>query len=222
MMLYDPNLDALSSTRLYLDLPEYFSEPLHDAHIGLKSAVAKQPILYVSYKFFLLLADATKLARIQRVLYDSEIANWKELQQNLWDWIPTTIADEDPSRRLYVIAVQILLLKTDPDLSHCQMDQRIGELLKKSLSIVPLVERSRYFISYLLWPLSVIGSVAIFEDEWKLVRESIEALTISRSGGQAAWVLKRLDIIQSVCSGPNGSHSNHERKFGLELLLRGC
>jgi hypothetical protein len=221
MMLYDPKLDALSRTRLSLNLPQYFSEPTHDAHTGFKPAVANQPILHVSYKFFLLLADATKLARLQRPLHDREISNWRQLQQDLWGWIPTVIVDTDPSRRLYVVAVQILLLKTDPDLSHYEIDRRIGELLKESLSIIPSVERSRYFTSFLLWPLSIFGCVATLNDEWKIVREFIQELTISRSGGQAAWVLKRLDNIRSICGGCNSSHSNPQRKFGLELLLHG-
>ncbi|KAJ5148433.1 fungal Zn binuclear cluster domain-containing protein [Penicillium atrosanguineum] len=90
MMLYDPNLDALSSTRLNLDLSRYFSDPTHDVHAGLGSAPVSQPILYASYKFFLLLADATKLARLQRRLHDLEILNLRQLQRELWEWIPMT------------------------------------------------------------------------------------------------------------------------------------
>ena len=219
-MLYDPKLDALSGIRLNLDLPRYFSDPTHGANAGLGSAPVNQPILHASYKLFLLLADATKLARLQRPLHDLEISNWRQLQREIWEWIPMTVGDEDPSCRLYVIAVQILLLKADPDLSLVQIHRRIGEGLKESLSIVPSIERSRYFSSVLLWPLSIFGCVAILDDEREVVRDFIEALSISRSGGQATWVLKRLTKIWSVYS--IQFDSKLERTFGLELLLHGA
>lgn len=219
-MLYDPKLDVLSSTRLDLDLPQYFSDPTHAAPAGLGLTPVTQPILHASYKLFLLLADATKLARLQRRLHDQEISTWRQLQRELWEWIPMTVGYEDPSCRLYVIAVQILLLKADPDLSLVQIQQRIGESLKESLSIVPSIERSRYFSSVLLWPLSIFGCVAILDDEREVVRDFIEALTISRLGGQTTWILKRLTKIWSVYN--NQFDSKLERTFGLGLLLHGA
>lgn len=213
MMLFEPSLDALSSIRQELDIPRYFSY-VEKSEISLPV----QPILQTSYDFFLSIADATKLARISRSLVDAEITLWCNTWLRLiqWDQVDHT---DDASLKLYFTALQILLLKTAPDLLNEEKTLQISECLQDGLQIIVSLEPEQYASSYLLWPLAILGSISISERERNAARDYINMLIQSKRGGQAVWVQKRLDRVWNLTKFPANCPSSGMRLRGLQLLL---
>lgn len=211
-MLFEPTLDALSSIRRQLDIPRYFSN-VEKREIPLRV----QPILQTSYEFFLLIADATKLARIARPLVDTEIMLWCYIWQRLLHWRQLDHS-HDRSLKLYFAALQILILKTAPGLSYREKSAQILESLRNGLEIVVSLEPEHYSPSYLLWPLAILGSVSILESEKDVVKAYIDLLIQSKRGGQAVWVQKRLDRVWDVTTRASFA-SSILRPQGLQMLL---
>ncbi|KAJ5980244.1 fungal Zn binuclear cluster domain-containing protein [Penicillium waksmanii] len=213
MMLFEPSLDALSSIRRQLDIPGYFSY-VEKRDISLPV----QPILQTSYDFFLSIADATKLARISRSLVDAEITLWCHTWLRLLQWDQVDHTD-DVSLKLYFNALQMLLLKTAPDLSNEEKALQISESLQHGLQIIVSLEPEEYAPSYLLWPLAILGSMSIFEKEKNAVEDFINLLIQSKRGGQAVWVLKRLNRVWNVTKFRAICPSSAMRLQGLQILL---
>lgn len=213
MMLFEPDLDILSSIRQRLDIPLYFS------HAKKRDiALPVQPILQTSYKLFLLIADATKLARTSRSLNDSERMPWFHYWHELSEWSQVDHAD-DKSIELYYVALQILLLKKAPDMSHQEQTLRLSECLQRGLKIFGSLVPEQYAPSYLLWPLAILGSISILEEERKATKRHINLLIQSRRGGQALWVQKRLERVWNMAISCESYSSSQMRLQGLQLLL---
>lgn len=212
MMLFEPSLDILSSIRQQLDIPRYFSH-VENHEISLPT----QPILQTSYEFFLLIADATKLARISRPLIDAEITLWYHIWTRLlkWDQVDHT---EDPSLKLYFSALQILLLKKSPDLTQEEKSLQIHDCLRNGLQVIVSLEPNQYSPSYLLWPLAVLGATSISDEERNEVKSYIELLIQAKRGGQAVWVRRRLDRVWDISALYGGPFSTM-RLRGLQTLL---
>lgn len=213
MMLFEPSLDALSSIRRQLDIPRYFSDVEKR-----EMTLPVQPILQTSYEFFLLIADATKLARISRVLVDEERTLFGHIWGRMLQWNHVDNTD-DASLKLYFDALQILLLKSDPRLSNQDKTLRVYESLQHGLHIIPSLETEQYSPSYLLWPLAILGSISIFEEELGVIRNSINLLIQEKRGGQAVWVLKRLNRVWNVTAFCANCPYSEIRLQGLQLLL---
>ncbi|KAJ5673355.1 hypothetical protein N7507_002482 [Penicillium longicatenatum] len=218
-MLFDPSLDSLSQPDIRMGLSNYFSDPVHGAQQDRGFAVGSQPILHTSYEFFLLIADATKLARLARPLADLEINNWKLLENQIMQWTEVMRNNDDITADLYILVLWVLLFKSHPYLPPDEIDWEIGDFVTRSIALLPLVDRNRYFTSSLVWPLAILGSVAILPCE-RLAVQNFMSLLIARSlGGQAVWILRRLEDIWSI-------HSESDlipswRSLGLQTLLDG-
>ncbi|KAJ5376602.1 fungal Zn binuclear cluster domain-containing protein [Penicillium cosmopolitanum] len=215
MMLFEPSLDALSSIRRQLDIPGYFS---YVEKRDISESLPVQPILQTSYDFFLSIADATKLARISRSLDDAEITLWCHTWLRLLQWDQVDHTD-DVSLKLYFNALQILLLKTAPDLSNEEKALQISESLQHGLHIIVSLEPEEYAPSYLLWPLAILGSISILEKEKTAVKDYINLLIRSKRGGQAVWVLKRLNRVWNVAKFRTNCPPSAMRLEGLQILL---
>lgn len=213
MMLFEPSLDALSSIRRQLDIPRFFSD-VEKREISLPV----QPVLQTSYDFFLSIADATKLARISRSLVDTEITLWCHTWLRILQWDQADHTD-DVSLKLYFTALQILLLKSAPDLSQEEKGLQISESLQHGLQIMLSLELEEYASSYLLWPLAVLGSTSISEREQSAIKDYINLLIQSKRGGQAVWVQKRLDRVWHVTRSRADCPSSPTRIQGLQILL---
>lgn len=213
MMLFEPELDILTSIRQQLDIPRYFSD-VREREISLPV----QPILQTSYEFFLLIADATKLARISRSLVDGEKMQWFHYWRELsrWKQIEHT---NDLSIELYYGALQILLLKKAPNMSQHEKASHLSESLQRGLKTFGSLAPELYAPSYLLWPLAILGSISILEEERELIKSHINLLIQSRRGGQALWVQKRLDRVWSVTISCESYSYSQMRLQGLQLLL---
>lgn len=221
MMLFDPSIDSLSQPDLRIELSNYFSDPVHGTQQDRRYAVGSQPILHTSYEFFLLIADATKLARLARPLIDVEILTWKHLEDQISEWTQVTENGDDVAADLYINALRALLFKSHPYLLPDETDWEIGVCVTRSIALLPLVDRNHYFTSSLVWPLAVLGSVAILECERLAVESFMSLLIASSLGGQAARILKRLKGIWSVHSELSFVPSDQTRSLGLQALLDG-
>ncbi|KAJ6007305.1 fungal Zn binuclear cluster domain-containing protein [Penicillium herquei] len=220
MMIFDPSLDTLSDTQCRQELSNFFSSPEQSTERQPEQILSTQPILHASYEFFLLVADATKLARKTMTLTSDEICLWKKLQDQFSIFVPSMAMSEDQCTVLYALALRTLLLKSKPDIPLEQVNDGIKKCIRESNKIIPHIDVSRYFTSFLLWPLAILGSVSIQSSEITVIRNFISTLSESRLGGQAHWVLRRLENIWVWTSTAQPS-SAYWRVAGLQSLLDG-
>ena len=223
-MLFDPLLDALTVIRCELSIPLY----LLDLGRGQGQGQGLQPppaqtILPVSYKLFLLIADVTKLSRLSRLLDDVEIRTWRDLERELSHWAVLIHNSADVSLELCYLAAQILLHKTNPEISLTERNLQITKYLQKGLTKIPLVDIHRHPPVYLLWPVAVLGSVAVTHEEKNAVRGFTSLLVVSKQGGHAAWVQNRMDRIWALNTrGISPDLGLESGLVGLQFLLDGA
>ncbi|KAL3483594.1 fungal Zn binuclear cluster domain-containing protein [Aspergillus germanicus] len=212
MMLFDSSLDALTESRTELGLPLYFDST--------PSPTSPRPventILHASYKFFLLIADVTKLSRLSLPLGSAEVVKWRSLDTELARWRILT-RSSDASLALCYLAVQILLQTVNPDIMPTERIARIRSCLDGGLQRVPSVKVDSYPPVYLLWQLAILGAISVSVEDRTTIQESIALVSSRKLGGQAAWVQKRLERIW-VTSTPT-SESSEPNLVGLQILL---
>ncbi|KAJ5831710.1 fungal Zn binuclear cluster domain-containing protein [Penicillium riverlandense] len=216
MMIFDPSLDALSRFRDQQDLTQYFPD-----HPDLGVSVSTQPILHAPYRFFVLIADATKLARLSRPLERGERQKWRHLQDELRQCVPIMRTEDEQSSTLYCLGLQVLLLKKNPGISLREMNRQMSICLERGLEAMALADAERYFTSFLLWPLAILGSIAVFSNENQTVQDLLSLLINTRPGGQATWVQRRLQTIWTTTRSPDSESREEQRLLGLQLLLDG-
>jgi hypothetical protein len=216
MMLFDPSLDALSRFRDQQDLTQYFPD-----HPDLSVSVSTQPILHAPYRFFVLIADVTKLARLSRPLERDERQMWRHLQDEFRQCVPMMRTEDEQSSTLYTFTVQVLLLKKNPEISLREMNRQMSICLEQGLEAMALADAERYFTSFLLWPLAILGSIAVSSNEYQMVQDLLSLLVNTRPGGQATWVQRRLQTIWTTTRSPESENREERRLLGLQLLLDG-
>lgn len=223
MMIFDPSLDTLSDMRCRQDLSLLLSNSPHGVQQGPENSLLTQPILYGPYEFFLLIADTTRLARSPNPLDQDQSAVWDQLQRQLLRCRQIMRYDNDVCTELYFLAIQTLLLKAHPGLSEGQVNEGIKCLLRKGDLLIPQIKRSHYFPSFLLWPLAIFGSVSSDPSEVTIIRKYVSGLAESRLGGQASWVLSRLEKIWASSAVPDAQPGLFvkSRLLGLQTLLNG-
>jgi hypothetical protein len=172
--------------------------------------------LQASYKFFLFIADVTKLARLSHPFDSAEVVKWRNLDSELARWRDLT-RSSDASLALCYLAVQILLQTVNPDITATERIARVRSCLDAGLQRVPLVRVDSYPPVYLLWPLTILGAISVSVGERKIIQESVALVSSRKLGGQAAWVQKRLDRIWAT-STPT-SESSELSLVGLQILL---
>jgi hypothetical protein len=220
MMLFDPSLDEFSHIQSRLGLSQYFLDPEHDYGLRRDLSLSTQPILHVSYQFFLLIADATKLARLSRPLTLFEIRKWDCLWRDLSQWPEVLHEGEDSSQSLYALCVQILVLKSNP-YSHFDKSAQAHDLLNLGLTKLSSLNFHRHFPSYILWPLAVLGSLCTCFEEQNIVSDYVTLVTTTKPGGQAAWVQQRLDKVWAIITQTPVNGPRKYQLLGLQVLLDG-
>ncbi|KAL2815108.1 hypothetical protein BJX63DRAFT_169493 [Aspergillus granulosus] len=210
MMIFDPSLDALTENRNELGLPLYFDQLTNP------TASQGETVLQASYKFFLLIADVTKLARLSRPLDSTEIMKWRSLDCEVSRWTHLT-RSADISLLLYYLAIQILLQKMNPNITSTERLQRALSCLEEGLQRVPLLKIDSYPPGYLLWPIAILGAIAVSLKARRIVRDSITSVSARKLDGQGAWVQKRLERIWRTASSESGFLDPN--LVGLQLLL---
>jgi hypothetical protein len=217
MMLFDPSLDVLCRTDPTIDLDRYFSDFADGDTVVPGMLTAAQPILHASYKFFLLVADVTRLARIPHPLNEADIGMWKHVHADLLRW--ECALHDDPSAMLYILAMRILLLKVDPAVSILESTEQMYGLQQHGLLILRTLDLRSYFLVYLLWPLAVFGSVAVDDSDRQFVEKQISVLTQTRHG-QPLRVKKLMEMIWSAHNGYQEDWSTVTLRQ-LRMLLEG-
>ncbi|KAI2840061.1 transcriptional regulator family: Fungal Specific TF [Aspergillus niger] len=210
MMIFDPTLDALPDNREQLELPLYFDRPTRS------DSTPGETVLQASYKFFLLIADVTKLSRLSRPLDSAEVAKWRSLNWELSRW-SHLVCSADMSLALCYLALQILLHKANPNITSSERVRRVHSCLAGGLQRVPALEIDIYPPVYLLWPMAILGSVAVRLEEMEVFRDVVASISAAKLGGHAAWVQTRLDRVwKTIGSAPEDPKAS---LVGLQLLL---
>lgn len=215
MMLFDHSLDVQHHNGHLIDLDQ--CSPNFADDITPSAYSPTQPALDVSYKFFLLIADVTRLARIAHPLHASEIHAWTQLQMDLSCWEVGDESGHHHSITLYVLDMRIILLKVDPGLSARDVSERVHVLLQQGLLIVDALDVHRYLATYLLWPLAVLGSVSVNRSEQVIIEKKISALLCRKRQGLGVWVKNRLEQIWAS----KGASQSTVVLVRLRMLLEG-
>lgn len=142
MMLFDPLLDVQHHIGHQINLDRYFPDPPDETGLGAYNTT--QPVLDGSYKFFLLIADVTRLARIARSLGQAEVQTWTQLQADVSRW--ESSHELGHSSTLYMLAMRILLLKVDPISSAVEVMEQMQALLHQGLHIVEALDVHQFLI----------------------------------------------------------------------------
>lgn len=211
MMLFDPTLDVLNGVNDPSHLVRYFSDSAPDMTTHM--CTLTQPILDASYKFFLVIADVTRLGRISRRLNEMETQLLTRLHAGLSLW--ENVVRDDPGKMLYVLAMRILLLKVSPELTALEVVEQMQALLHEGLLILNTLDVQKFLLGYLLWPLTVFGAIATSDDR-KVVKEKISLLVQTRHG-QALRAQKRLEIIWASKEGDKETMAQRR----LQMLVDG-
>lgn len=182
LMLFDPSLDGVLAS----NLPHYLEYAISDS----QRDATTRPILDGPYHFFLLIADVTRLARISRPLNELEHQTWTRLQERILHEDHTVDAD-DLVRKLYVRAMQILLLKVDSTRPTEQKTAAIYAHYSEGLDFLRAFDVQQHLLSYELWPMAVLGAIATDQEEQHMIERKISPWTGTRRG-QAVRLQERL------------------------------
>lgn len=185
-MLLDPSLDLVISNipRCLLNMPTHTSREEQDVpHF----------VLEESYHFFIMIAEVTRIARLSRPLSPAERQTWTRLQSELLKY-QLIGAMDGLMKSLYVHTLQILLVKADSTRTVTQRTTEMKALLQKGLSTLEALDVQKYLIGYSLWPMAVLGAIALGKDEQHMIERIIEPW--ARGGrGQAVRLRGRLETI---------------------------
>jgi hypothetical protein len=205
-MLLDPSLDLVIGNipRCLVNMP---------AHTSREEQDVPHFVLEESYRFFIMIAEVTCLARLSRPLCPAEWQTWIRLQAELLQY-QLIGCMEDRMKNLYVYNLQILLLKADSMRTVIQRTTEMRALLQKGLSTLETLDVQRYLIGYSIWPMAVLGAIALGEDEQRMIDGIIDPW--ARGGrGQAVRLRGRLKTIWAT---PEDNHETYLLRR-LHLLM---
>jgi hypothetical protein len=101
---------------------------------------------------------------------------------------------DDVMKSLYVYTAQILLLKADHLRTAMQRTAEMRVLFQKGLATLEIVDAQKYLIGYSLWPVAVLGAIALGESEQRTIDNTIDPWA-RRGRGQAVRIRDRLKTI---------------------------
>ncbi|KNG84712.1 hypothetical protein ANOM_006766 [Aspergillus nomiae NRRL 13137] len=220
LTLFDPSVDCLPLIKGELNLEGYFSDPDHPDDIPPGTLTSTQPVLDASYKFFLLVLDVTKLAQSSPLTTIAEFETWSRLQDMVVHWEKTidnqqTSNPENHVGRLYAVAIRILLVYTDPRCSMVDWVQSMELYLLRGLETITSLVVDEWFSFYYLWPLLVVGSVAVLQEEKQIVQAKLLQVSNTRQGGPISLAHYRLEKVWR--SGAQYSDSDRGQVMARQL-----
>lgn len=223
LTLFDPSANYLPLIKEGINLEAYFSDPDHPEDVPPGTLSSTQPVLDASYKFYLFVLDVTKLAQSSLLASTAE-SEWSRSEELIAHW-ETTInnqhtAKENHVGRLYAVAIRILLAHAQP--RHCCMVDwlKLVELyLLQGLEIITKLAVDEWFSYYYLWPLLVIGSVAVIPGEKQIVRAKLSQVSESRQGGPVLLAKYRLQKVWRAGAQYNDSDRGQIVSRQLRTLL---
>ena len=178
MTLFDSALDCLSSTLDRLDLDQYLSDPVHPENATPGSPAYTQPTLDASYKFYLLIVDVVWLARTSFSPKLIDYTTWLRLRIT-FAWWEEAIGDchfeevDNNIGKLYTIGIRMLLVQANPSLSVNDVVNSLELLFQHGLAIIQRLDVQYVFVYYYLWPLVVVGSIAISPADCKMIEYKV-------------------------------------------------
>ncbi|KZN87939.1 hypothetical protein EN45_065020 [Penicillium chrysogenum] len=178
-MLFTPSLDATAG-----NIPLYLAFAVNDGQN------VAQPILDEPYQFFIMIANVTRIARLARELNQEERQMWTRLQSDMLQY-ERQDDTSNPMRRLYSRAVRILLLKKDHMRTTSERISEINSLLREGLNILEPIDIPNCLLSYALWPVAVLGAVAVNAHEQHIINSKVTPSARLRRG-QAVRLQERL------------------------------
>ncbi|KAL3484515.1 hypothetical protein BJX62DRAFT_243844 [Aspergillus germanicus] len=197
-----------------LDLQGYFSDPAHPNDIGPGASSSTQPVLGASYKFFVLLADLVELARTSLIPGANCVREWARLRDEFLQprWIRNGAQNGpgDSIGTLYAVCIEMLLLLTD----HQPNERFLNSfeiLLGRGLGIIAGLQIDTWFSYYYLWPLLLIGSVAVGETDRKIITEKVVWVWEIRQTGPVLLTKKRLELVWN--------EGNRYEQFGRRVMI---
>ncbi|PLB51232.1 hypothetical protein P170DRAFT_406981 [Aspergillus steynii IBT 23096] len=227
LTLLDPSLDRICALRVRLDLDGYFFDPAHPDANDLGSSISTQPILEASYEFYLLIADITRLARAVPLTSPEDCALWFQRREGFRRW-ESTIGSARPAllsnniAKLYAEAIRILFLKAHPELPRNEIVGFLEVSFQRGLALIKTMGFDECFAPYYrLWPVIVIGSLAIDSAEKQMIRAKLCAMPESGQKGPLILVLHRLERVWDLDATSHGYEQGMLRLTYLTKLLSG-
>lgn len=208
MMLVDPSADLVAE-----NVPRCLTREVSTVR-GNEQALPHY-VLEESYQFFVMIAEVTHLARLSRPLSLVERQTWTRLQFELLQYRLTGVMD-DHMKSLYVYTAQILLLKADYTRTVTQRTIEMSALCQQGMSTLKTLDVQRYLIGYSLWPVTVLGAIAVTEHEQRLIENMIDPW--ARKGhGQAVRLRGRLRTIWATPEGDQNTISLRRLHLLMEM-----
>lgn len=197
MTLFDSSLDCLSSILGRLNLDQYLSDPVHPENATPGSPASTQPILDASYKFYLLIVDVVWLARTSFSPKSIDYATWLRLRITFARWegaIGDGRSEETDNHigKLYTIGIRMLLVQANPSLLVNDVVNSLELLFQRGLAIIRRLDVQDVFVYYYLWPLVVVGSIAISPADRKMIEDKVCQVSGSPQEGSVALASHRL------------------------------
>lgn len=224
LMLFDHSFDPLHNVQGVFDLESYFKaldEAMEDDLDRLPGPTF-QPVLGVSFKFFLLVAEITRYSRSPFTSSDPS-TDWIALDSKLRLWESTAEATDgsDGVNLLYVIATRALLTKSAEHLGEEQAEQRLSICMESALKVLRNLTIDIVFSHLFLWPIAILGSLAKDDGERSIFEAMTQGMASRRKSGLISWGRYRLQWIWKWTD-----QRAHERRFltckrleGLRMLV---
>jgi hypothetical protein len=220
-MLFDPLLDPAQDVgQLY----EKYSLCFTPCAIGPWRDIVKSPVLGAPHQLFVIIIEATKLARGKRSGdIQASTAAWC-LYEKLVEWQLRIDHDACSGRnlwtgRLYTLAARILLLKAmfSLDERHLEDEKReISAVASQALTQLSIQPLGVIFGKYWLWPLAVLGSIMTCTEDVSLIRDRMDAIDC-RSRCSAIKVVRY--ILESIWVTTMDGRAGDYCMGGLDSLL---
>lgn len=212
LMLFYADFDPLNDESSLRAFDEYFSNVSYGPH-GLSPS---QPVLGTSYRWFLLLAEITRLAR-QR--YPSPMT-WNTLHDNLCscdDLVGRTLTQRlsNLDGALYILGCQALLECCNPFHSLAEREAVLQRPLQEAIELIEHVPHGTKYRPYHLWPLTVISVLAVEDKSRQIFHRILSQLSREHNGGPTQAVQTRIEEVWAI----NTSSITHSSTYGILLLL---
>lgn len=224
LMLFDHDFDPFRDARLLPNLQHYLRQGLSEQRASNNTYERfVSPILLAPYPFYFLIADITRfsMASASKSRADQDCM-WHILDQRLLAFERRRLHGEDDNNpsKLHLLAARALISKPLIQPSIVQSWISLDAIMDQSLEELVLAEVEWSFISYSIWPLAILGSMATSFHEIELVRSVIKEIAKNKQNELLQWIVRRLeDIWTRIAS--NQMPQEDQRLAGLCLLTHG-
>lgn len=173
-----------------------------------------------------MIADITRLARTPPSSNPEDYILWLRRREDFHHW-KSTISSACPAlltshiAELYTEAIQILFLKAHPELPRDGVIGLLEESLQCGMTLIEAFEFDEWFAYYRLWPVIVIGSLAVDHAERQKVRAKLCAMSESRQQGPVILAQHRLERVWALDAASHGHDRDMLMLTQLTCLLNG-